>query len=32
MVAGNYNKAVSDAMVRMNVRVVGPSDLSALET
>jgi L-fucose isomerase-like protein len=32
MVAGNYNKAVSDAMVRMNVRVVGPSDLSALGT
>jgi L-fucose isomerase-like protein len=32
MVAGNYNKAVGDAMVRMNVRVVGPSDLSALGT
>ncbi len=31
MVAGNYRKAVCDAMTRMNVRVVGPSDLSPLE-
>jgi L-fucose isomerase-like protein len=31
MVAGNYKKAVCEAMLRMNVIVVGPSDLSALE-
>jgi L-fucose isomerase-like protein len=31
MVAGNYKKAVCDAMLRMNVQVAGPSDLSALE-
>jgi L-fucose isomerase-like protein len=31
MVAGNYQKAVCDAMLRMNARVVGPSDLSALD-
>jgi hypothetical protein len=31
MVAGNYTKTVSNAMLRMNVRIVGPSDLSALE-
>jgi L-fucose isomerase-like protein len=31
MVAGNYQKAVCDAMLRMNARVIGPSDLSALE-
>jgi L-fucose isomerase-like protein len=31
MVAGNYKKAVSNAMRRMNVRIVGPSDLSNLE-
>jgi L-fucose isomerase-like protein len=30
MVAGNYQKAVSEAMLRMNARIVGPSDLSAL--
>jgi L-fucose isomerase-like protein len=32
MVAGNYRKAVCDAMMRMNARIVGPSDLSALES
>jgi L-fucose isomerase-like protein len=31
MVAGNYKKAVCDAMLRMNAIVVGPSDLLALE-
>jgi L-fucose isomerase-like protein len=31
MVAGNYRKAVCDAMLRMNAIVVGSSDLSALE-
>ncbi len=31
MVAGNYGKAICDAMMRMNVRLVGPSDLSALQ-
>jgi L-fucose isomerase-like protein len=30
MVAGNYRKTVVDAMLRMNVRVIGPSDLSTL--
>jgi len=28
MVAGNYKKAVCDAMLRMNARIIGPSDLS----
>ena len=32
MVAGNYRKAVGDAMMRMNARIVGPSDLSALKS
>ncbi len=32
MVAGNYRKAVCDAMMRMNARIVGPSDLSAVES
>jgi L-fucose isomerase-like protein len=32
MVAGNYKKAVCDAMLRMNARIIGPSDLSALES
>jgi L-fucose isomerase-like protein len=31
MVAGNYKKAVIEAMMRMNVKIVGPSDLSNLE-
>jgi len=31
MVAGNYKKAVGEAMLRMNVRVIGPSDFSVLE-
>jgi L-fucose isomerase-like protein len=31
MVAGNYRKAVSDVLQRMNVRIIGPSDLSVLE-
>ncbi len=31
MVAGNYKKAVCDAMLRMNVNIVGPSDLSELK-
>jgi L-fucose isomerase-like protein len=31
MVAGNYRKAICNAMLRMNVRIVGPSDLSTLE-
>jgi L-fucose isomerase-like protein len=30
MVAGNYRKAIFDAMMRMNVNVIGPSDFSAL--
>jgi len=29
MVAGNYAKAVSDAMLGMNVTIVGPSDMTA---
>jgi L-fucose isomerase-like protein len=31
MVAGNYKKVVTEAMLRMNVRIIGPSDLSTLE-
>jgi L-fucose isomerase-like protein len=31
MVAGNYRKALYEALQRMNVRIVGPSDLSTLE-
>jgi L-fucose isomerase-like protein len=31
VVAGNYRKNLCDAMQRMNVRVIGPSDLSNLE-
>jgi hypothetical protein len=30
LVAGNYNKAVYEAMLRMNDGIIGPSDLSSL--
>jgi len=29
MVTGGYHKAIHDAMTRMNVRIIGPSDFSA---
>ncbi len=32
MIAGNYRKAVFEAMMRMNVKLIGPSDFSTLET
>lgn|GEM_PF-383926 len=32
LVAGNYGKAIQEAMLRMNVRLVGPSDFSALQS
>jgi hypothetical protein len=31
MVAGNYAKALRNAMLRMNVNIIGPSDLAAPE-
>jgi hypothetical protein len=31
LVAGSYAKAIYDEMLGMNVRIVGPSDLSASE-